>query len=108
MIILDPNKYSVIVPKIRSSAIGKKLNHNTVRTIETLEKIYLSIFYNNRISAYFINLCLKNTKKLYRNVLKIDNTKSYNIYSINGAIITFSFQLYNNGEDIDDNFTLYG
>ena len=66
------------------------------------------MFYINRISAYFINLCLKYTKKLYRNVLKIDNTKSYNIYSLNGAIMTFSFQLYNIGETIDDNFTLYG
>ena len=108
LIALDPSKYPVIAPTIYSSATGKNLNPYMAKPIGTLEKIYLSLFYINHISAYLIHRCRKLSKLFSRTFLKSVTATSNKIYAPHGAFMIFSKHYFTNGGWIDENNKLYG
>ena len=105
---LDPDKYPVIGPSIYSSATGKNLNPFMDHPIRRLEKIYLSCFYLNHITARLMQISLKWSKKLVATLKRPLPSKIKKIYAPHGSFMIFSNQYFNRGGWIDSNYEMYG
>ena len=105
---LDPDKYPAIGPSIYSSATGKNLNPFMDHPIRRLEKIYLSCFYLNHITARLMQISLKWSKKLVATLKRPLPSKIKKIYAPHGSFMIFSNQYFKRGGWIDSNYEMYG
>ena len=105
---LDPDKYHVIGPTIYSSVTGKNLNPYMDQPIRRLEKIYLSLFYINYVSARIMQIALKWLKKLASIFKRPVASKIKKIYAPHGSFVIFSNQYFKRGGWIDSNYEMYG
>ena len=104
----DPDKYPVIGPTIYSSVTGKNLNPFMDRPIRRLEKIYLSCFYINHITARIMHISLKWLKKSLAILERPPSGKIKKIYAPHGSFVIFSNQYFKRGGWIDSNYEMYG
>ena len=104
----DPDKYPVIGPTIYSSVTGKNLNPFMDRPIRRLEKIYLSCFYINHITARIMHISLKWLKKSLAILERPPSGKIKKIYAPHGSFVIFSNQYFKRGGWIDNNYEMYG
>ena len=105
---LDPDKYHVIGPTIYSSVTGKNLNPYMDQPIRRLEKIYLSLFYINYVSARIMQIALKWLKKSAAIFKRPVASKKKKIYAPHGSFVIFSNQYFKRGGWIDSNYEMYG
>ena len=108
LIALDPDKYPVIGPTIYSSVTGKNLNPYMDQPIRRLEKIYLSLFYINYVTARIMQISLKWLKKLLATLKRPSPSKIKKIYAPHGSFVIFSNQYFKRGGWIDSNYEMYG
>ena len=108
LIALDPDKYPVIGPTIYSSVTGKNLNPYMDQPIRRLEKIYLSLFYINYVTARIMQISLKWLKKLLATLKHPSPSKIKKIYAPHGSFVIFSNQYFKRGGWIDSNYEMYG
>ena len=108
LIALDPDKYPVIGPTIFSSITGKNLNPYMDQPIRRLEKIYLSLFYINYVTARIMQISLKWLKKLLATLKRPSPSKIKKIYAPHGSFVIFSNQYFKRGGWIDSNYEMYG
>ena len=108
LIALDPDKYPVIGPTIYSSVTGKNLNPYMDQPIRRLEKIYLSLFYINYVTARIMQISLKWLKKSAEIFKRPVARKIKKIYAPHGSFVIFSNQYFKRGGWIDSNYEMYG
>ena len=108
LIALGPDKYPVIGPTIFSSITGKNLNPYMDQPIRRLEKIYLSLFYINYVTARIMQISLKWLKKLLATLKRPSPSKIKKIYAPHGSFVIFSNQYFKRGGWIDSNYEMYG
>ena len=108
LIALDPDKYPVIGPTIYSSVTGKNLNPYMDQPIRRLEKIYLSLFYINYVTARIMQISLKWLNKLLATLKRPSPSKIKKIYAPHGSFVIFSNQYFKRGGWIDSNYEMYG
>ena len=108
LIALDPDKYPVIGPTIYSSVTGKNLNPYMDQPIRRLEKIYLSLFYINYVTARIMQISLKCLKKSVVIFKRPVASKIKKIYAPHGSFVIFSNQYFKRGGWIDSNYEMYG
>jgi len=108
LIALDPDKYPVIGPTIYSSVTGKNLNPYMDQPIRRLEKIYLSLFYINYVTARIMQISLKWLKKSAAIFKRPVASKIKKIYAPHGSFVIFSNQYFKRGGWIDSNYEMYG
>jgi GT2 family glycosyltransferase len=108
LIALDPDKYPVIGPTIYSSVTGKNLNPYMDQPIRRLEKIYLSLFYINYVTARIMQISLKWLKKLLATLKRPSPSKIKKIYAPHGSFVIFSNQYFKRGGWVDSNYEMYG
>jgi len=108
LIALDPDKYPVIGPTIYSSVTGKNLNPYMDQPIKRLEKIYLSLFYINYVTARIMQISLKWLKKSAAIFKRPVASKIKKIYAPHGSFVIFSNQYFKRGGWIDSNYEMYG
>ena len=106
--VLDPDKYPVIGPTIYSSITGKNLNPYMDQPIRRLEKIYLSLFYINYVTARIMQISLKWLKKSAAIFKRPVASKIKKIYAPHGSFVIFSNQYFKRGGWIDSNYEMYG
>ncbi len=104
----DPDNYPIIGPTIYSSVTGKNLNPFMDRPIRRLEKIYLSCFYINHITARIMHISLKWLKKSLAILGRPPSGKIKKIYAPHGSFVIFSNQYFKRGGWIDNNYEMYG
>ena len=104
----DPDNYPIIGPTIYSSVTGKNLNPFMDRPIRRLEKIYLSCFYINHITARIMHISLKWLKKSLAILERPQQEKIKKIYAPHGSFVIFSNQYFKRGGWIDSNYEMYG
>ena len=104
----DPDKYPVIGPTIYSSVTGKNLNPFMDQPIRKLKKLYLSCFYVNHITARFLHISLKWSKKLLAMIKRPVTSEIKKIYAPHGSFVIFSNQYFKRGGWIDSNYEMYG
>jgi hypothetical protein len=76
--------------------------------IRRLEKIYLSLFYINYVTARIMQISLKWLKKLLATLKRPSPSKIKKIYAPHGSFVIFSNQYFKRGGWIDSNYEMYG
>ena len=107
--ILKFNKkdYPVLAPTILSSKTNNNLNPFMLKPINSLAKVYYSIFFMNSI----LGLIIYKSRRLIKIILTGFNKgidKGRFIYAPHGSFIIFSKYFFNNGGYLDQNLTMYG
>lgn len=78
-----------------------------LKPINTLYKLYYSIFYFNSVIAYIIYKFRQLSKKIL-SIIKFSNEDARVIYAPHGSFIIFSKYFFQKGGYLDNNLTMYG
>ena len=99
--------YPILAPAILSSITNRNLNPFMLKPINSIYKVYYSIFFKNSILGFIIYKTRQLIKSIFSRLNKRINKGGF-IYAPHGSFIIFSKYFFNKGGYLDQNLTMYG